>query len=693
MGYFVGIDLGTTFSAAAINRNGTRRDGLARPAFVGHPVGGVRPGHRRDAHGRAGGASGCQRSHSCLAREFKRRMGDTAPIMLGSSPYSAERITGAVLRFVLDAVASRKAARRRRRRHLPRELGPVQDRHAPRARRSSPMFRDAVLITEPFAAAVQYASTERVDDGRRDRGLRPRRRHLRRRGAAQDGHGLRAARPSGRHRAPGWRRLRRSGVPATSATPSDLRSTRSTRTTRTSVPPSRASRSDCIAAKEALSTDSEATIPVMLPGLQSEIRLTRGEFEAMIRPTLRETVDALRRGLVSRGGRGDRPHARSCSWVARRASRWWRRWCRRSSAGRVAIDAHPKHAVALGAAQVMGAARRSAPTSTPRPPRPPRAPRPRPRRPAAATPTAPAAAASGAAAPAAAANAAGSATTAGDAATTASAPPSRAAGRVRAAGARAERHQAPTGAKPARRRRATRRARSPVPSWCWWRPASPSPSPAVGGGDSACCGRRRPRQPAAPAATKCTIASGRCAFLTGVTLERHGDLRRDLLRGGLQPIIYTQGVKGKPSDHHVHFFFDTVGVDHAGSNGTPHRASGHLGQGLRPRQATFNGSTLQNQNSNGGYGAKQMCILVADANHGVEKGSGNCRRSQDRVSASARGPWTGRSRSCEPQPRRAIPQALVVRGDLGMGKTKLRRRRPRRGHCRQVTSRSSRRAA
>ena len=60
-------------------------------------------------------------------------------------------------------------------------------------------------------------------------------------------------------------------------------------------------RDDCIAAKEALSDDSEAVIPVMLPGVQTQVRITRPEFEAMIRPVLRETVTMLQRALELAG--------------------------------------------------------------------------------------------------------------------------------------------------------------------------------------------------------------------------------------------------------------------------------------------------------------------------------------------------------------------------------------------------------
>src|SRR5690606_21715318 len=58
-------------------------------------------------------------------------------------------------------------------------------------------------------------------------------------------------------------------------------------------------REECVAAKEALSSDTDATIPVLLPNLSSEVRITRAEFEAMIRPILGNSIDAVRRALQS----------------------------------------------------------------------------------------------------------------------------------------------------------------------------------------------------------------------------------------------------------------------------------------------------------------------------------------------------------------------------------------------------------
>src|SRR5690606_29001795 len=58
-------------------------------------------------------------------------------------------------------------------------------------------------------------------------------------------------------------------------------------------------RIDCTQAKEGLSLDNEIRVPVLLPTVQSEVRVTRSELEEMIRPTLAETVTALERALRS----------------------------------------------------------------------------------------------------------------------------------------------------------------------------------------------------------------------------------------------------------------------------------------------------------------------------------------------------------------------------------------------------------
>lgn len=58
-------------------------------------------------------------------------------------------------------------------------------------------------------------------------------------------------------------------------------------------------RADCTVANEALSYDSEVAVPVAQPGLHTSVRLNRAELEELVRPVLLQTVDALRRALQS----------------------------------------------------------------------------------------------------------------------------------------------------------------------------------------------------------------------------------------------------------------------------------------------------------------------------------------------------------------------------------------------------------
>ena len=112
-------------------------------------------------------------------------------------------------------------------------------------------------------------------------------------------------------------------------------------------------RTECAEAKEALSFDASTAIPVMLPTIQTQVRITRAELERMIRPLLGATIASLHRAFASAevqpadvrsvllvGGSSRIP------LVAEMIS---------AEVGRpVAVDAHPKHAVALGAAITAG---------------------------------------------------------------------------------------------------------------------------------------------------------------------------------------------------------------------------------------------------------------------------------------------------------------------------------------------------
>ena len=60
-------------------------------------------------------------------------------------------------------------------------------------------------------------------------------------------------------------------------------------------------RRECTAAKEALSRDTEVLVPVALPGVRTQVRLGRTEFEEMIRPAVAETVEATCRAVDAAG--------------------------------------------------------------------------------------------------------------------------------------------------------------------------------------------------------------------------------------------------------------------------------------------------------------------------------------------------------------------------------------------------------
>jgi hypothetical protein len=108
-------------------------------------------------------------------------------------------------------------------------------------------------------------------------------------------------------------------------------------------------RQECVDAKEALSSDSDASVPVMLPNLQTEVRVTRGELEALIRPPLVDSVAALRRALRSAGVQ---PEDVGVILLVGGSSRipLVAQLVGNEFGRPVAVDAHPKHAVALGAA-------------------------------------------------------------------------------------------------------------------------------------------------------------------------------------------------------------------------------------------------------------------------------------------------------------------------------------------------------
>src|SRR6478609_9441104 len=347
MTYYLGVDLGTSYTAAAISRDGvlelvslgTRSLEIPSVAFL-DSSGSVVVGESAERRG----ASDPTR----LAREFKRRLGDPAPILVSGTPFSAEALMGAVLRSVVADITRRQGEPPA---HVtltrPANWGPYKQElfsHVPVLADLGP----SSTATEPEAAAVHFASTIRVAAGQSiavyDLG-----------GGTFDAAVLRKTddgfstlgTPEGIEHLGGadfddavFEYVRRVLGPAfVHLDPTDP-------AVRTSAARLRA---ECVLAKESLSRDTEATIPVALPGLQTEVRLTRQDFEDLVRPALMSTVESLRRTVRSARVPVDEIAATVLAGGSSRIPLVAELITSELQLP-VAVGTHPKHTVALGAA-------------------------------------------------------------------------------------------------------------------------------------------------------------------------------------------------------------------------------------------------------------------------------------------------------------------------------------------------------
>jgi Tol biopolymer transport system component len=108
-------------------------------------------------------------------------------------------------------------------------------------------------------------------------------------------------------------------------------------------------RRDCVEAKEVLSFSVDTVGPVALPGITRSVRLTRGEFDDMLRPAIAETVSAMRRVLEASGVGATDVAAMVLVGGSSRIPLVSEMLS--AAFGRpLALDNHPKHDIALGAA-------------------------------------------------------------------------------------------------------------------------------------------------------------------------------------------------------------------------------------------------------------------------------------------------------------------------------------------------------
>lgn len=295
--YRLGVDLGTTYTAAAVAREGRYRVvrlGQRRPdipstvciaaddtVLVGELAEAV--GHERP---------------TAVARQCKRRLGDSVPLIIEGRPFSPQALMAHMLRWTVDTVSKAQGG--------PPELltvtcpanwGPYKHELLTQVIRLADV-PSAIICTEPEAAAFHYADDAALSEGAQiavyDFGggtfdaavLR----------VSASGFFMLAGPPEGIEHLGGedfdeavFSRvlqvigsqaadLAASNDPATMAAVAELRR-------------------QCVVAKELLSTEPAASVDVSLPGLEVTIRVTRQEFEWMIRPALTDTVRAFSRAL------------------------------------------------------------------------------------------------------------------------------------------------------------------------------------------------------------------------------------------------------------------------------------------------------------------------------------------------------------------------------------------------------------
>jgi molecular chaperone DnaK len=346
--YVLGIDLGTTFTAAAV-----WRDGRAEICSLGTRAAAV-PSVvllRPDDSILIGEAANRRAliEPDRVAREFKRRFGDSTPVLLGGSPYSADALTAKLLASVVADVAAAEGGEPMALciSH-PANWGSFKTDLLRQAVRRAALHLPVQYTTEPEAAAISYSQEQRLAVGETiavyDLG-----------GGTFDAAVLRRTphgftilgQPEGIERLGGididaavFNHVVQALGAAFAALDEDDPS---------AITAVARLRQECTQAKEALSSDTDVSIPVILPGVSTEVRLTRAELESMVRPALYDSIEAMKRALRSAGVAPDDLSAvllvggsSRMPLVAQMVG---------AELGRpIAVDVHPKHAVALGAA-------------------------------------------------------------------------------------------------------------------------------------------------------------------------------------------------------------------------------------------------------------------------------------------------------------------------------------------------------
>jgi len=291
MGYWLGIDVGSTVTAAAV----CKAAGPAEPVALGSNSVVVPSVVDLGEPGRlVVGEAAQQRAVTDpdrVVRAFTGRIGDEVPLVIGGQAYTAAQLTAMLAGWVVDQVTAQQG-------------GPADGivmthpatwgdykRSVLAAALAAAGLAQVRLCPEPEAAAAGYAGPGRTlavyDLG----------------GTTFDATVIRAGGAGAFTVLGSPQSLEHLGaadfddavfghvlaaVPGLAELDADDPAT---------LTATAALRRQCTKATQALSADTEVTIPVTAPGIETQVRLHRAEFDDMIRPQLLETVQALRRAL------------------------------------------------------------------------------------------------------------------------------------------------------------------------------------------------------------------------------------------------------------------------------------------------------------------------------------------------------------------------------------------------------------
>ncbi|GAB3040449.1 Hsp70 family protein [Parafrigoribacterium mesophilum] len=306
MPYVLGIDIGTSFTTAAVANIDEGRNVAAPEVLRLGSHGAVVPsviylddnGHV--LIGDAARRRGMDRPDRVL-RDFKRRVGDTVPIVAAGVSIAPEHVFATMARWVVDRAEEHEGA----------PPVAVMLTHPAnwggyklalvREALAGVGLADVMVLSEPGAAARHYDSQERVNSGstvavydfggdRFDIAIVTKR---------DSGAFAALCRPAEIERLGGADFDDAVFAHVTASVGDDFPQPEAG--DREAMIALSRVRSECVEAKEALSSDAEVSIPVVLPGMQTQVRLVRGEFESMIDASLRETIHVLKNVVQARG--------------------------------------------------------------------------------------------------------------------------------------------------------------------------------------------------------------------------------------------------------------------------------------------------------------------------------------------------------------------------------------------------------